>query len=125
VPSGEQSETNVQRECTLLARENPPLERRAPAASPRPMPSKPLDLPLDLANTFVKDMRAFFAGHGTIKDEEIAARRAPNLPKPAGKADQASPGEGDVFADERSGVAVDDAKSPSLASTGEANLSSQ
>jgi hypothetical protein len=29
------------------------------------MPSKPLDLPIDVAKAFIKDMRAFFAAGGT------------------------------------------------------------
>jgi hypothetical protein len=40
------------------------------------MPSKSLELPLKVAKSFAKDMRAFFAaGHNTIKADEIAARQ--------------------------------------------------
>ena len=38
------------------------------------MPAKPLDLPLDVAKAFVRDMRAFFAAGGTgVKADGIAA----------------------------------------------------
>jgi hypothetical protein len=37
------------------------------------MPRKPIELPLEVAKAFVKDMRAFFAaGYNTIKADEIA-----------------------------------------------------
>jgi hypothetical protein len=40
----------------------------------RPVPSKPLDLPLDVAKAFIKDMHAFFAAGGTgVKADGIAA----------------------------------------------------
>ena len=40
------------------------------------MPSKPINLPIEVAKAFVKDKRAFFAaGHNTIKADEIAARQ--------------------------------------------------
>jgi hypothetical protein len=39
------------------------------------MPGKPLDLPLAVARSFVRDMRAFFAVSSSIKKDEIAARQ--------------------------------------------------
>jgi hypothetical protein len=36
---------------------------------------KPLDLPLKVAQTFVRDMRAFFEEENAIKLDEIAARQ--------------------------------------------------
>jgi hypothetical protein len=36
---------------------------------------KPLDLPLKVAQTFVRDMRAFFEQENAIKQDEIAARQ--------------------------------------------------
>ena len=39
------------------------------------MPSKPLDLPMDVAKNFVRDMRAFHAETNSIKRDEIAARQ--------------------------------------------------
>ena len=40
------------------------------------MPSKPLDLPIEVAKAFVADMRAFHAEENAIKRDEIAAREA-------------------------------------------------
>jgi hypothetical protein len=41
------------------------------------MPSKPIELPPEVAKAFVRDMRAFFAADGTgVKADEIAARQA-------------------------------------------------
>lgn len=40
------------------------------------MPSKPLDLPVDVAKAFVKDMRAFFNAGGTgTRADGIAGRQ--------------------------------------------------
>jgi hypothetical protein len=39
------------------------------------MPSKPIELPPDVARAFVADMRAFFAEKSTIKADAIAARQ--------------------------------------------------
>jgi hypothetical protein len=39
------------------------------------MPSKPLDLPMNVAKNFVRDMRAFHAEKNSIKRDEIAARQ--------------------------------------------------
>jgi hypothetical protein len=39
------------------------------------MPLKPLDLPMEVAKAFVKDMRAYFAEPNAIKRDEIAARQ--------------------------------------------------
>jgi hypothetical protein len=40
------------------------------------MPSKPLELPPEVAKAFVRDMRAFFAAGGTgVKADGIAARQ--------------------------------------------------
>ena len=39
------------------------------------MPSKPLELPLQIAKAFVRDMRAFHAERSPIKRDEIAARQ--------------------------------------------------
>ena len=39
------------------------------------MPSKPLDLPMEIAKTFIKDMRAFHAEPNSIRRDEIAARQ--------------------------------------------------
>jgi len=36
---------------------------------------KPLDFPLKVAQTFVRDMRAFFEQENAIKQDEIAARQ--------------------------------------------------
>ena len=38
------------------------------------MPSKPLDLPMKVAKSFMKDMRAFHAEKNAIKREKIAPR---------------------------------------------------
>jgi hypothetical protein len=40
-----------------------------------PMPRKPLELPPEVAEAFVADMRAFFAETSSIKKDEIAARQ--------------------------------------------------
>ena len=39
------------------------------------MPRKPLDLPMQVARQFVKDMRAYHAEPNAIKRDEIAARQ--------------------------------------------------
>jgi hypothetical protein len=39
------------------------------------MSKKPLDLPMQVANAFVKNMRAFHAEPNAIKRDEIAARQ--------------------------------------------------
>ena len=39
------------------------------------MPSKPPDLPIEVAKAFVRDMRAFHAAKGSLKKDEIAARQ--------------------------------------------------
>jgi len=39
------------------------------------MPRQPLELPLAVARSFVRDMRAFFATSSIIKQDEIAARQ--------------------------------------------------
>jgi hypothetical protein len=39
------------------------------------MPSKPIELPPDVAQSFVQDMRAFFAAPNTLKADEIAVRQ--------------------------------------------------
>jgi hypothetical protein len=40
------------------------------------MPSKPIELPPEVAKAFVRDMRAFFAArHNTIKADGIAANQ--------------------------------------------------
>jgi hypothetical protein len=39
------------------------------------MPRKPLELPPEVAEAFVADMRAFFAEPNLIKRDEIAARQ--------------------------------------------------
>jgi hypothetical protein len=39
------------------------------------MPLKPLDLPVQVAKAFVKDMRAYYAEPNAIKRDEIAARQ--------------------------------------------------
>ena len=36
---------------------------------------KPLDLPMEVAKQFAKDMRRYFAEQNTIKRDEIAARQ--------------------------------------------------
>jgi len=41
----------------------------------RPMPHKPLELPPEVAEAFVADMRAFFAEPNPIKRDEIAIRQ--------------------------------------------------
>jgi hypothetical protein len=41
----------------------------------QPMPSKPIELPPEVAHDFAKDMRAFFAEKNGIKRDEIAARQ--------------------------------------------------
>jgi hypothetical protein len=38
------------------------------------MPQKPLDLPMQVAKAFAKDMRAYFAESNAIKRAEIAGR---------------------------------------------------
>jgi hypothetical protein len=40
------------------------------------MLQKPLDLPMQVAKDFVKDMRAYFAEKNGIKRDEIAGRQA-------------------------------------------------
>jgi hypothetical protein len=37
--------------------------------------SKPLDLPMEVAKAFAKDMKAYFAEPNAIKRDEIAARQ--------------------------------------------------
>jgi hypothetical protein len=39
------------------------------------MPRKPIELPLEIAKAFVRDMRAFHAEKGAIKRDEIAIRQ--------------------------------------------------
>ena len=39
------------------------------------MPSKPLDLPMQVAKAFIKDMKAFHAEPNAIKRDEIASRQ--------------------------------------------------
>jgi len=39
------------------------------------MLNKPIDLPLEIAKAFVRDMRAFHAEKGAIKRDEIAIRQ--------------------------------------------------
>ena len=39
------------------------------------MPSKPPELPLKMAQSFIRDMRAFHAEKDTIKADAIAARQ--------------------------------------------------
>jgi hypothetical protein len=39
------------------------------------MARKPLDLPMEVAKAFVRDMRAYFAEPNAIKRDEIAARQ--------------------------------------------------
>lgn len=43
------------------------------------MPSKPLQLPPEIARAFVRGMRAFFAEKSTIKADAIAARQLHSL----------------------------------------------
>jgi hypothetical protein len=40
-----------------------------------PMPRKPLDLPMQVAKAFIKDMRAFHVEPNAIKRDEIAGRQ--------------------------------------------------
>ena len=42
----------------------------------RPMPQQPLDLPMQVAQAFVKDMKAYFAEPNAIRRDEIASRQA-------------------------------------------------
>jgi hypothetical protein len=39
------------------------------------MPTKPLDLPLEVAHAFARDMRAFFKAKTQLEQDEIASRR--------------------------------------------------
>ena len=39
------------------------------------MPIKQIELPLNVAKAFVRDMRAFFAEPSSLKQDEIAARQ--------------------------------------------------
>jgi hypothetical protein len=39
------------------------------------MPKKPLDLPMQVAKAFIKDMRRYFAEPNAIKRDEIAGRQ--------------------------------------------------
>ena len=39
------------------------------------MPSKPPDLPIEVAKAFVRDMRAFHAAKDSLKKDEIAAKQ--------------------------------------------------
>jgi hypothetical protein len=48
--------------------------RRLKAYHLLPMPQNPLDLPMQIAKAFVKDMRAYFAEPNAIKRNEIAGR---------------------------------------------------
>ena len=41
----------------------------------RPMPRKPLELPIAVAKAFVRDMRAFHAEKSPIKRDEIASQQ--------------------------------------------------
>src|SRR5262245_3632252 len=47
----------------------------APASYLQAMPSKPIDLPPEVAKAFVRDMRAFFKEENAIKRDEIAGRQ--------------------------------------------------
>jgi hypothetical protein len=39
------------------------------------MPTKPLDLPLKVAQAFVRDMEAFFRAENQVEQDEIASRQ--------------------------------------------------
>ena len=52
------------------------------------MPSKSLDLPMDVAKNFVRDMRAYFAEPNNIKRDEIAARQLHALRQHQGPRDK-------------------------------------
>jgi hypothetical protein len=49
------------------------------------MPSQPIELPPDVALSFVQDMRAFFAAPNTLKQDEIAAARFGRSTRTAGR----------------------------------------
>ena len=49
------------------------------------MPSKPIELPPEVAKAFVRDMRAFHAEKGPIKRDEIASRQIHVLRQYQGK----------------------------------------
>lgn len=40
-----------------------------------PMPTKPIELPPEVASRFLEDMRAYFAEPNLVKRDEIAARQ--------------------------------------------------
>ena len=52
------------------------------------MTRKPLDLPMQVAKQFVKDMRAFHAEPNAIKRDEIAARQLQALREYEGPRDK-------------------------------------
>jgi hypothetical protein len=52
------------------------------------MPSKPLNLPLQIAKAFVRDMRAFHAEKSPIKRDEIASRQIHVLRQYQGKTER-------------------------------------
>ena len=41
----------------------------------QPMPTKPLELPLKVAQAFARDMQAFFEAKDQLKQDEIASRQ--------------------------------------------------
>ena len=43
------------------------------------MPSKPIELPPEVAKAFIRDMKAFFAEESQIKRDEIATRQLVSL----------------------------------------------
>lgn len=79
------------------------------------MPAKPIELLLEVAKAFVRDMRAFHAERSPIKRNEIASRQIPcasPMPRQGRAADQVASGEGNVRGDEGSGLS-----NPPIAST--------
>jgi hypothetical protein len=52
------------------------------------MPRKPLELPIAVAKSFVRDMRAFHAEKSPLKRDEIASRQIHVLRQYQGKSDR-------------------------------------
>ena len=65
------------------------------------MPRKPIELPPEVAKTFVRDMRAFHAAKDSLKKHEIAARQLWRLKQHWNGKLRIT---GDVPADARSGL---------------------
>ena len=57
----------------------PPTNRCGYRKDLNRMPIKPLELPLEVAHTFARDMRAFFRAKTQLEQDEIASRQLHTL----------------------------------------------